>query len=174
MILRKFNYPAGEDSLSRPVRTHIHQSDGFASLEEEVYIGLCLVSQMIERPWNRYLMATADISTGQYNMLRILRNVGVEGMTVGDISLRMVNRDPDIAKMMEQLVLRRLVASKRTSTNRSLARLAITKEGLELLDTLDADADSLPHKMLGHLDDGRLKELDQLLGTVLEGDLHFP
>jgi DNA-binding MarR family transcriptional regulator len=160
--------------VSEPLRTHIHQTKDFASLEEEVYIGLCLVSQMIERPWNRYLLATADLSTGQYNMLRILRGAGTEGLTVGSVSLRMINRDPDIATMMEHLILKRLVASKRTSTDRSLAKLAITQDGLKLLDTLDEEARSMPPRMLGHLPEERLKQLDDLLGTVLEGELHFP
>ncbi len=160
--------------MSQPVRAHIHQTKGFASLEEEVYIGLCLVSQMIERPWNRYLLATADISTGQYNILRILRGAGQEGQTIGAITIRMISRDSDVATMVEHLSLKGLISQKRTSSNRSLAKFTITKAGLDLLDSLDGDAESMPHRVLGHLDESRLQELDLLIGSVLEGDLHFP
>lgn len=160
--------------MSLPVRSHIHQNKGFASLEEEVFIGICLVSQMLERPWNRYLMATESISTGQYNMLRILRGAGREGLTVGEISIRMVNRDPNVGAMVHKLIEKRMVMRQRTSSDRSLANIGITVKGLEVLERLGAAASKMPHQLLGHMKDERLKELDLLLGSILKGELEFP
>lgn len=160
--------------MSLPVRTHIHQSKEFASLEEEVYIGLCLVAQAIERPWSRFLVASEGITTGQYNILRILRGAGRDGLTAGEISVRMVSRDRDMGSMIEDLVNRNHIERLRTSSHRSLANLAITRDGLDTLDRLDEHALRMPKKLLGHLRGERLKELDMLIGSVLEGDLEFP
>jgi DNA-binding MarR family transcriptional regulator len=143
-------------------------------LEEEVFIGLCLAAQMLEQPWNRYLRSSAGLNITQYNMLRILRGAGLEGATIGDITVRLIHRYTNVRAMIDELVQKRLVAKKRASTNWRLTNFSITQEGLDVLAGLDEAARMMPRKMLEHLDDKHLYQLDELLGSVLKGDLHFP
>lgn len=153
--------------MSKQLKERIHQTRDFASREEAVYLGLSLVAQLIEQPWNRFLVARERINVTQYNMLRILRGAGRDGLTEGDVSIRMINRDRDVQPLLEQLVVRGLVVERDH-------RLAITHEGLELLAGLDADVRAMPGRLFQHLTPRELVQLDALLGRVLEGNLHFP
>ena len=160
--------------MSDQLRARIHQSKEFSSLEEAVFLGLCLTAQLLEQPWNRYLVARERINVTQYNVLRILRGAGAGGLTVGEISLRMINRDRDVMPLMEQLVARGLVVDADAKPHDRLDRLAITPDGLALLANLDPDVKAMPPRIFDHLTDRELAQLDALLGRVMEGDLSFP
>ena len=53
------------------------------------------------------------LSPTQYNALRILRGAGDEGRACSEIAERMINRDPDITRLVDRLERRGLVARSR-------------------------------------------------------------
>ena len=55
------------------VARELKQSRAFASREQEVVLGLQLVTARIMEPWEKFLKATAELTLHQYNVLRILR-----------------------------------------------------------------------------------------------------
>lgn len=108
------------------------------------------------------VMKTAELTSAQYNVLRILRGAP-EGLPCGEISNRMVTRDSDITRLLDRLEKRALISRCRESKNRRTVMTRITKEGLELLAQLDEPIRTAHRELLGHLGTERLNLLADLL-----------
>jgi MarR family transcriptional regulator, organic hydroperoxide resistance regulator len=108
------------------------------------------------------VMKTEDLTSTQYNVLRILRGAP-EGLPCGEISNRMVTRDSDITRLLDRLEKRALISRVRESKDRRTVMTRITQEGLELLARLDEPMRSAHRKLLGHLGIERLSLLADLL-----------
>lgn len=152
----------------------LRQTKPFASLEEEVYIGLRLTAQLVDEPWARHLRATADISPSQYNLLRILRGAGKQGRTMGEIAERMLNRDPDVTRLADRLVARGLARRERDGLDRRVVRLFISRAGLQLLAPLDQAVQVFVKQVMGSLGAGKLRQLGRLLAETRAGLRPFP
>jgi DNA-binding MarR family transcriptional regulator len=95
-------------------------------------------------------------------VLRILRG-SPEGLPCGEIASRMVNRDPDVTRLLDRLEKRELVSRCRENKDRRTVMTRITDEGLQLLGRLDEPVQSLHRRQLGHLGRERLRALTELL-----------
>ncbi len=131
------------------------------SVEEAVFLELFRTTEMLSRGVIHVLKAE-DLSTTQYNVLRILRGAP-EGLTCGEIGSRMITRDPDITRLLDRLEKRRLVARCRETKDRRMVLTRITPDGLKLLARLDEPVQEAHRKQLGHLGRQRLRELMELL-----------
>lgn len=160
--------------MKRSVRSEIQQSQPFPSLEAEVYIDLRLTAQMVDEPWVRYLRRTEAISPSQFNLLRILRGAGEEGRTMSEIGERLINRDPDVTRLADNLVKRGLARRIRDNKDRRLVRLHITSAGLEMLERLDEPVKTFMVQALGSLGQKRLEQLRDLLDSARSGIRPFP
>jgi DNA-binding MarR family transcriptional regulator len=152
----------------------IRQTKPFRSLEEEVYIGIRLTSQVMDQPWARYLRKTERISPSQYNLLRILRGAGADGRTMREISDRMINRDPDVTRLADGMVKLGLARRMRDTDDRRVVKLFITEKGLEMLARLDDAVELFLKQALGGLGPKRLKQLRDLLSDARAGFGPFP
>ena len=59
------------------------------------------------------LLKPMGLSAVQYNVLRILRAAGKEGMPSGQIAARMLTHDPDVTRLLDRLESRGLIALRR-------------------------------------------------------------
>jgi DNA-binding MarR family transcriptional regulator len=108
------------------------------------------------------------LSSTQYNALRILRGAGPEGLTCSEIGERMINRDPDITRLLARLEGRKLIARCRDRKDRRVIVTSVTSVGLGLLKDLDEPVVQFHRKMLGHLGPQKLKSLIDLLDVARE------
>ena len=81
--------------------------------------------------------AEYGITHGQYNVLRILRGVYPEGHPRCEIAARMIERAPDVTRLVDRLETQGLVERDRSAEDRRLSLTRITKKGLQLLDQVD-------------------------------------
>ncbi|MGB5882019.1 MAG: MarR family transcriptional regulator, partial [Thermoanaerobaculia bacterium] len=123
--------------MSSQLQKELKQAKAFPSLEAEVYLGLRLTAQRAREPWARFLKSRTGLSTTQYNLLRILRGAHPEGLTCGEVAERMINRDPDVTRLVDRLAERKLVTRKRDTGDRRLVRIFIARDGLATLKSLD-------------------------------------
>jgi len=77
------------------------------------------------------------LSTTQYNVLRILRGAGEDGMPCGEVSDRLITRDSDITRLFDRLEKRGLITRERSDTDRRVVRAKIAGEAVALLDEID-------------------------------------
>src|ERR1700692_4648988 len=82
------------------------------------------------------VLKTEDLSSNQYNVLRILRGAP-EGLPCGEIGNRMITRDPDITRLLDRLEKRGLISRSRETKDRRMVMTRIAAEGLKLLARLD-------------------------------------
>src|SRR5436305_11629550 len=127
------------------------------SLEEAVFLDLLRTSDVLSRRL-AYILKNEDLSSNQYNVLRILRGAP-EGLACGEIGSRMISRDPDITRLLDRLEKRGLISRCRETKDRRLVLTSITDAGLKLLAQLDTPVLDAHHLQLGHLGQEKLKTL---------------
>jgi DNA-binding MarR family transcriptional regulator len=129
--------------------------------EEAAFLDLLRTTDMLSRGLIAVLK-TEDISSTQYNVLRILRG-SPEGLPCGEIASRMITRDPDITRLLDRLEKRGLISRCRQTKDRRMVMVRITPEGLKLLARLDEPVQEGHRRQLGHLGRDRLLALTELL-----------
>jgi len=110
------------------------------------------------------VLKTEDLSTTQYNVLRILRG-SPDGLPCGEIASRMITRDPDVTRLLDRLEKRELISRCRENRDRRTVMARITPRGLKLLGRLDEPVQATHRKQLGHLGRKRLQALAELLSV---------
>jgi DNA-binding MarR family transcriptional regulator len=132
-----------------------------ATPEEATFLELLRTTDMLSRGLVHILKAE-DLSSTQYNVLRILRGAP-EGLPCGEIASRMITRDPDITRLLDRLEKRDLISRCRETEDRRMVMARITPGGLKLLSRLDEPIQQGHRKQLGHLGRDRLRALSDLL-----------
>jgi DNA-binding MarR family transcriptional regulator len=146
------------------MKTAIHsgnRSRPVSSPEEATFLELCRTTDTLSRRLSA-LLKTEDLSSTQYNVLRILRGAP-EGLPCGEIGNRMITRDPDITRLLDRLEKRALISRCRETRDRRLVVARITPDGLNLLARIDEPMQEAHRGQLGHLGRVRLRLLTELL-----------
>jgi DNA-binding MarR family transcriptional regulator len=154
--------------MQSAIEQTLRQTKPFPSTEGEVLVGLQIVANRLRDRWGRFLKSTADITVNQYNVLRILRGAHPESRTCGEIAERMIERDPDITRLLDRLSKQSLVDRTRDEKDRRVVRTGITQKGLAVLDRLDVAASSQSTTLLEQLGDKQLEQLRATLNRVVE------
>lgn len=105
-----------------------------------------------------------DITSQQYNILRILRGAGKPLSTL-QIRQRMLDKMSDTSRIVDRLVKKELVQKVICKTDRRLVDVTITDVGMQLLDKLDSYNEQMD-AMLGNLSDEDAKMLNHLLDKI--------
>jgi DNA-binding MarR family transcriptional regulator len=103
------------------------------------------------------------ITSQQFNVLRILRGAGLEGLPTLDVAEKMIEQAPGITRLLDRLEKKKLVRRERPSDNRRQVLCYITKPGLDLLQELDTPFRSKVNQALHRLDESEIEELIRLL-----------
>jgi MarR family transcriptional regulator, organic hydroperoxide resistance regulator len=148
--------------MARPLQEEIQQQKPFESLEEEAVLNVLRTADMLLQRLT-VALKPFKLSHSQYNVLRILRGAGPEGLACGEISERMITRDPDITRLLDRLEARGLLTRTRAQKDRRVVTARITPEGLRLLEQLDGPVKEIDQRQLAHLGERRLRSLIQLL-----------
>lgn len=128
------------------------------SPEAEVFLNVLRTADLLVRRESE-LLKPAGLTFSQYNVLRILRGSGAEGATCGQVIDRMLQRDPDVTRLIDRLERRGLIERHRDARDRRVVRACLTYAGLDVLASLDDPVNELHHRHLGHLSDRQLGEL---------------
>lgn len=132
--------------------------------EEVAFVDLLRTTDLLSRRLAPVLKGE-DLSSTQYNVLRILRGAGGD-LTCGEIGDRMITRDPDITRLLDRLERRGLIVRHRDTRDRRTVMTRITLEGLRLLSRLDEPVQAAHRQQLGHLGRQRLHALTELLSLA--------
>lgn len=139
----------------------------FDSVEQEATLNLLRTGDQIQNQFGR-LFRRYGLTFSQYNVLRILRGEG-KAMSCLEIARRMVQVVPAMTGLLDRLERRGLVQRDRDVEDRRVVRITLTKEGGKLLGTLDEPVLGLHRRLLGHLSQRELRDLNRLLEKAREG-----
>jgi DNA-binding MarR family transcriptional regulator len=139
----------------------------FEVLEEEAFLNIVRTSDRIQLPFAR-LFREFDLTSSQYNILRILRGEGAP-LPILEIANRTVTAVPGITGLIDRLEKAGLVERKRCEKDRRVIYAALTEEGAKAAAKLDRPLWDLQRKLLAHLSPAEIKELIRLLEKTREG-----
>ena len=145
-----------------PLQRELGKRNPFDCPEQEACLNLLRTLDHVEGAFAR-LLAEHHISGPQYNVLRILRGHGGEGVPTSVILGEMVTRMPDVTRLVDRLEQAGLARRRRTPEDRRLVLVQITRAGLDLLARLDRPVVELHRRLLGHLSRPELEQLNALL-----------
>ncbi|HET8774141.1 MAG TPA: MarR family transcriptional regulator [Thermoanaerobaculia bacterium] len=150
------------------LKQELKQKKPFPSVQEEAILAIVRTADQLVVPMNDVLRG-ANLSQSQYNILRILRGSAPEGLPCGEISERMVRRDPDLTRLLDKLEARGLVARERSTADRRVVLASITEDGLALLASLDKPVQASIRTLLAHVPEERLRTLVEILDDLRSG-----
>jgi DNA-binding MarR family transcriptional regulator len=153
--------------MSPKLKDEIKQGKPFESLEAEVFLNLMRTTDALSRGGEE-ILKLVRLSPNQYNVLRILRGAGEQGLCCREVADRMVTRDPDITRLVDRLERRGLLTRSRDSKDRRIITVRITPDGLKTLKDLDGPMDEYNRNRLSHMDKADLRKLSELLETARE------
>ena len=115
------------------------------------------------------VMEPMGITVQQYNVLRILRGAGMEGLPTLEIAERMVEQTPGITRLLDRLEAKGLVGRERCPRDRRQVTCRVTETGLALLARLDAPVAEAERVALAGLTQAQLQQLIMLLDRTRNG-----
>ncbi len=147
------------------IRDEIRQTRPFASLATEAVLTLLRTADQV-RTGLAAVVEPHGITPQQYNVLRILRGAGAEGLPTLDIAERMIERSPGITRLLDRLEAKRLVRRRRCPEDRRQVLCCATEQALALLDRVDGPMDEATAAAVAPLDERRAAQLVRLLDAV--------
>ena len=155
--------------MAQSIYHELKQSKPFRSIQEQVVLNLMRTTRMVEESWLQHLKRTEGISGSQYNILRILRGARPKAVKISEISDRMINRDPDVTRLVDRLIKQGLVRRERCTEDRRVVFVEITAAGLALLARLDEPVAEYTEGAMAGLKPQQLRTLDTLLNELRAG-----
>lgn len=111
------------------------QQKAFASAYEKVHVNLAFTSSWMSNR-SKQVFKPYGITMQQYNVLRILRGKYPDACCAGTVKEVMVDKSPDLTRLMDRLVEKELVSREICPSNRRKIDIRITEVGLKLLDSM--------------------------------------
>jgi DNA-binding MarR family transcriptional regulator len=142
----------------------------FSSAQQEALLSLAVaagsVNDMVDQVCEQH-----HLTRPQYNVLRILRGVHPEGHPRCEIAQRMVERAPDITRLVDRLQAQGLVRRNRSGHDHRQAITRITPKGLNLLEIIQPDLESRSTALLHKLADRDCHELSRLCALIFDREM---
>jgi DNA-binding MarR family transcriptional regulator len=154
--------------MGKGISAGIPRNKPLSSIEEEAFVALLRAADQLQRRAAE-MLKPHGLSPTQYNALRILRGAGAEGLACSEVGKRMINRDPDITRLLDRLERRGLIQRSRGQKDRRVIRTQITSAGIDLLKGLHREVAEFHRRVLGHLGEKRLEPLIRLLEAARAG-----
>ena len=148
------------------VQEALKQPKPFSSPWHEALIAMMMTTERLRWPLQDMLNSRGELTPQQYNVLRILRGAGKDGLPTLEIAERMIERTPGITRMIDRLERKEFVVRERAANDRRQVRCRITATGRTLLRSLDKPVLDLDEELLSALSRSEAKELIRLLDKV--------
>jgi len=155
--------PSSEEDVG--IQTEIAQSRPFHSIKAEIAVSILRTAALIERHFAQ-VVARTGLTIQQYNVLRILRGAGREGLPTLVIRDRMIHAAPGITRLLDKLERASLARRERTSPDRRQVFCYITDKGLAILDELDEEMREADDAAVGDISESEQRQLLRLLEGV--------
>jgi len=105
-----------------------------------------------------------DITSQQFNILRILRGAG-QPLSTLQIRQRMLDKMSDTSRIVDRLVLKGLVKKNICANDKRLVDVYITDKGKKLLEKLDKYNEEMDG-VFGNISDADAKALNRILDKI--------
>ena len=143
----------------------LRQTRPFRSRVEEGVVGLFRTADVVRRVLGT-VVGAQGITLQQYNVLRILRGAGSQGIPTLEIGERMIEQAPGVTRLLDRLEAKGLVRRARCRTDRRQVLCWIEAAGTGLLSDLERPMRDAARRRLAGLDARGLDSLITLMEAV--------
>jgi len=143
------------------------KQESFASPAQKALLNVMVSSSWVMNELTS-MMATYDITPAQYNVLRILNGSHPERLTCSAVGDRLLDRTPDVTRLLNRLEGRKLVDRQRAEHDRRVVEVGITDEGRALLDRMAPEVEETQERLTRHLSEKEQRQLSDLLEKLRE------
>jgi MarR family transcriptional regulator, organic hydroperoxide resistance regulator len=150
------------------LQREIRQGKPFRSRGQEVVVALLRTADLVRRTVGKAL-EPHDITLQQYNVLRILRGAGEQGLPTLEIADRMIEQAPGVTRLLDRLEVKGLVRRQRCAQDRRQVLCWLTPAGLELVERLDEPVDSADAEAVAMLTPEEQERLLRMLDAIRTG-----
>jgi DNA-binding MarR family transcriptional regulator len=119
------------------VQQEIRQRRPFPSVAQEAVVALMRTTDLVRRQIAAFL-EPHGITPQQFNVLRILRGAGADGLPTLEVAGRMIEQTPGVTRLLDRLEAKELVRRQRCPKDRRQHLCWITPRGLAVLQKIDA------------------------------------
>ena len=148
-----------------PLQREIRQRRPFPSVAQDGVVSVMRTADLLRRRMAA-LVEPYGITVQQFNVLRILRGSGPDGLPTLEVGARMVEETPGITRLLDRLESKGLVRRQRCPTDRRQHLCWITDKGLEVLASLDGPVVKHSDDVLKGLNRKEQADLIRLLDRV--------
>lgn len=107
-----------------------------------------------------------DLSSEQFNVLRILRGQKGKAVNMSDIQERMIAKTSNTTRLIDKLLLKEMVSRQVCPENRRKIEVSITPKGLDTLQELDSKVEGFENSMQNTFTKEELELLNQFLDRI--------
>lgn len=140
-------------------------TENFRSREQQATLGLLRTADAVKRSLAQ-VIEPHGITPQQYNVLRILRGAGPDGLPTLSIGERMIEQTPGVTRLIDRLERKGLVARTPCPRDRRRVFCTMTNKGLDLLKELDDPINRWDSRAVSVLPPSDLDLLVELLDRV--------
>ena len=112
------------------------------------------------------VLKTFDISLQQFNVLRILRGRKGKPANLQTVQKRMIHKMSNTTRLVDKLIIKKLVVRKTCEENRRKIEITITDQGLDVLSNLDTKIQKTEATILKQLSLEEQKTLRNLINKI--------
>lgn len=149
------------------LQAELKQRRPFHSVYQEAALSVLKTADVLSRHSTRFL-EPHGITPQQYNVLRILRGAGPEGLATLAIGERLVEDTPGMTRLLDRLEAKQLVRRLRCEKDRRQVLCYIAPAGLELLEQLDEPMKAREAILGARLSKAEAETLVELLERIRE------
>ncbi len=149
----------------RRLETDIKQTRPFVSACQEAALSILHTADGLRRCYGE-AMAPFGVTFQQYNVLRIIKGAGEDGIPSQEIGERMIERSPGMTRLLDRLEQKGLVVRTRSHEDRRVVVCVLTGESEALLGTMEGSVREVEQQAMASLDVPRLRALSELLDDV--------
>ncbi|MDB4678330.1 MarR family transcriptional regulator [bacterium] len=142
----------------------IRQDKGFKSQQQKAMVNIFYTEGWLRNRLSETLKPH-DLTSQQYNVLRILRGSNPKPMSTSCVRSRMLDKMSDVSRIVDRLFKKALVDKQVCSTDKRLVDVFITEAGLTVLDKIDESVDGMD-KMFTSITDEEAATLNEILDKL--------
>ncbi|MFN7978663.1 MAG: MarR family transcriptional regulator [Vicinamibacterales bacterium] len=151
--------------MATALQDELKQARPYADVEEEAHVAIARTAALLDRAIAQ-MLRPHGLTPTQYNVLRILRGAGPDGLCRHELGDRLVTPVPDVTRLLDRMEDLQLIARQRSATDRRLVGTFITPKGLELVGQLDLAVRNWHRQRLAHIPPDRLHALVDTLALM--------
>jgi DNA-binding MarR family transcriptional regulator len=151
--------------MTDDLQAELKQKKPFPRVTAEALVSLLRTAAVLDHQLTDALKPYGITHT-QYNVLRILRGAGVNGLCGREVAERMVSRVPDVSRLLDRMEAAGLIDRERDPADRRNVTARITRKGLTMLEQATPQLEAVERARFGRVHTGRLQQLIEVLTTI--------